>query len=400
MRIVATGLLLCMATVYAVAQPFEAGRPWLGYVVAFAEAALVGGLADWFAVTALFRHPLGIPIPHTAIVPRNKDRIGASLATFLRGNFLTPSVVARRMQRLDVAAALGRWLVAPQRQGRVRESLARFLGDILEALADERLGGMVKGALAARLRKADFSAPLGQALDAAIAQDRHIPILDALIGGVARMLAANEQAIRELVHERANALLRFTGLDERIANAIIDGLARLLGDMAEDPAHPMRVRLELWLRDFAHDLRHDPETAAKVARYRDMLVDNPAVAAWIDRLWQRARDGLIANVRDPARVGEGRLGEMMRQAGDTLLADSQLRRLVNRFVRRATVGAVASYGDGIVKLVSETIRGWDARTVSQRLENAVGRDLQYIRVNGTLVGGLVGLTLHALSELF
>ncbi len=399
MRRVATGLLAAMALLFITMHALAPAHPWAGYVAAFAEAAMVGGLADWFAVTALFRHPLGLPIPHTAIIPRNKDRIGDSLAAFLRANFLTPSVVARRMRRLDPAAAAGRWLVAPSAQSRVRESMARFLGDIVEALADERLGGLIKGALIARLRGLDAAPALGQALGAAIAEDRHVPILDSVISGASRLLEANEETIRQLVHERANALLRLTGLDEKIADAVLGGLLKLLGEMAQDPAHPLRARIETWLETLSRDLRDDPAMADKVASWRDMLLANPAVAGWIDRLWRTMRDGVVAGVRNPHAMGEGRIGALMRQAGETLLADAALRALVNRFLRRATVGAVAAYGDGIVRLVSETIRGWDAQTVTERLENAVGRDLQYIRVNGTLVGGLVGLALHALTEL-
>jgi uncharacterized membrane-anchored protein YjiN (DUF445 family) len=399
MRAVATGLLVLMAATYLVARDFEPLYPAAGFVRAFAEAAMVGGLADWFAVTALFRHPLGLPIPHTAIIPRNKDRIGDTLAIFLKDNFLTPSVVARRMRRLDVAGAAGRFLAAPApaSEGRLRNGAARLVADVLGALDQERLGGMVKGAIAQRLAAIDFAPILGQALSAAVREDRHVPLLDGAIRWASRTLETNEHLIRDMIHERAGSILRWTGLDETLADKIIDGLLRLLDEMSIDPAHPLRVRAEDGLNNLAADLQDDERMRERVASLRDELLDNPAMRRWIDGMWEQARTALLATVRDPQSAMTGRFGDMLKQLGESLQGDERLRVTINRFVRRAVVGATARYGDGIVTLVSDTVRGWDARTVTGRLEAAVGRDLQYIRVNGTIVGGLVGLTIHALN---
>lgn len=399
MRIVATLMLVAMAGVYLLARSQEHGAPAWGYLRAFAEAAMVGGLADWFAVTALFRHPLGLPIPHTAIIPRNKDRIGDSLAAFLKGNFLTPSVVARRMRRIDVAEALGRFLTNPPDGGRMREGASRLAGDMLEALDPERLGGMVKGAIAGRLGALEVSPLAGQALDAAIAEDRHVPLLEGIVTWAGRTLDANEHLIRDMVHGRANAIMRWTGIDERLANAIIDGLQKLLVEMAEDPGHPLRLKAEEGLASLADRLQHDPALRARVEALKDEAIANPAVTRWLDGLWENARAGMLRAARDPNAALAGRFGEALAQLGVTLQQDARLRATVNSFARRATVGMVASYGDGIVRLVSDTIRGWDAATVTGRLENAVGRDLQYIRINGTLVGGLVGLAIHVINAL-
>lgn len=400
MRVVATGLLIVMAVVYLTARSLEPYHPAAGYIRAFAEAAMVGGLADWFAVTALFRHPLGLPIPHTAIIPRNKDRIGDTLALFLRDNFLTPSVVARRMRHVDAAAAVGRWLATPSENGRLRQGTGRLLGDVIESLADDQLGTMVKGAIAARLRSIDLAPLLGGALDSAIDQNRHVPMLEGAIRWADETLAANEELIRNMVRDKAGAILRWTGLDERLAQAIIDGLTKMLKEMAEDPEHPLRIRAERGLYKLAADLRHDRAMRERVATFRDAAIANPAIAGWIDGMWQSFRTSILRGARDPQMASGGRFGEAMRQLGQTLQNDTALRRVINRFARRATVGVVAAYGDGIVKLVSETVRRWDAKTVTGRLEAAVGRDLQYIRVNGTLVGGMVGLGLHLIDRLF
>jgi uncharacterized membrane-anchored protein YjiN (DUF445 family) len=400
MKVAATGLLVAMAGVFAVSRALESRYPWLGYVKSFAEAAMVGGLADWFAVTALFRHPLGVPIPHTAIIPRNKDRIGEALATFIRENFLIPSVVARRMRRLDVAGAAGRFLQTPAGEGtRIRAGASRLIADIFESLDDERLGGIVKGAISTRLRNMEVSPLLGHALASAINEERHVPMLEAAIRWTARALDANEQLIRQMVRKKANWVLKLAGLDEKLADAIIDGLRKLTVEMSTDPAHPVRIKVEEALAQLANDLQTRPETRERVEAIKEQLLDNKSVGLWLDTLWQKGREAIIRGARNPDAVLAGKLGEVLKSMGGTLEKDRRIRAAINEFARRAVVGMAASYGGSIVKLVSETIRGWDAQTVTNRLEAAVGRDLQYIRINGTLVGGLVGLILHVIDKL-
>jgi uncharacterized membrane-anchored protein YjiN (DUF445 family) len=397
MRIIATGMLVLMAAAFLIAGRYDDMHPAWGFIRAFAEAAMVGGLADWFAVTALFRHPLGLPIPHTAIIPRNKDRIGNTLAQFLKDNFLTPSVVARRMRGIDVAGAAGRFLASPPGEGRLRQGASRLIADVLEALDEERLGGMVKGAVAGRMRAMEASPMLGQSMEAAIDEDRHIPLLDGIITWAGRTLDANEEMIRSMVSQRANWVMKLAGLDEKLSNGIIDGLRRLTIDMAVDTNHPLRLKAEEGMADLAWKLQHDPELRLKVEEMKNEIIANKAVTDWIDGLWEKARAGLLKAARDPDATMAGKFGDAIRQLGTTLQQDERLKGTINKFARRAVVGAVAAYGSGIVALVSDTIRGWDARTVTGRLEAAVGRDLQYIRINGTLVGGLVGLLIHTIE---
>ena len=400
MRVLATAMLAGMAAIFISATQLTDLHPAWGFVKAFAEAAMVGGIADWFAVTALFRHPLGLPIPHTAIIPRNKDRIGDALATFLRDNFLTPSVVARRMRQVDVAGVVGRFLASPPKEGRLREGGSRLLADILEALDEEKLGGMVKSAVAGRMRSIEIAPLLGQTMAAAITEERHVPVVDSIVTWAGRTLDANEDLIRNMVHQRAGWILRLAGLDERLAEAIIDGLRRLTIDMAVDPAHPLRSKAEEGLARLAYNLQHDPETQAKVEAWKEEMIDNEAVGQWIGGIWENSRAGLLRAARDPDAALAGKFGEALRQLGETLQEEPRLKKAINQFSRRAAAGIVASYGDNIGKLVSETVRAWDAGTISDRLEGAVGRDLQYIRINGTIVGGLVGLAIHAIEVAF
>src|SRR3954452_24146927 len=337
MKVVATGLLVVMAAVFAITRAFEPAYPSLGYVKAFAEAAMVGGLADWFAVTALFRHPLGLPIPHTAIIPRNKDRIGDTLASFLRDNFLTPSVVARRMRSVDVAGALGRFLANPAPEGRMREGASRLLADFLESLDQERLGCMVKSAVAARLRSIEIAPLLGKTLEAAMTEERHVPLLDAIVTWAGRTLDSNEDIIRAMVHERAGWIMRLAGLDEKLAEGIIDGLRRLSIDMAVDPDHPLRGKAEEGMERLAWGMQHDAELQGKVESWKNEIIANPAVTDWVGGLWENSRAGLLRAARDPQAAMAGRFGEALRQLGETLEQDSRLKRALNQFARRAVV---------------------------------------------------------------
>jgi len=400
MKAAATGLLVVMAAIFLVTRHFEPDYPWLGWVKAFAEAGMVGGLADWFAVTALFRHPLGLPIPHTAIIPRNKDRIGTSLANFLRENFLIAPVVARRMRHIDLAGAAGRFLQAPQGEAtRIRKGASRLIAGLFESLDDERLGGLVKGAISNRLRKAEVAPLIGHTLASAINEDRHVPMLEAAIRWIAHALDANEVLIRDMVKKRTNWVLKLAGMDTKLSDSILDGLRKLSSDMESDPAHPVRVKIEQALADLANDLQTKPETQAKIEAMKMQLLDNRSVQIWLDTLWQKGREAIIRAARNPDAAMAGKLGELLQTTGMSLENDPQMKRAINRFARRAVAGMAASYGGSIVKLVSETVRGWDSKTITDRLEAAVGRDLQYIRINGTLVGGLVGLLLHALDTI-
>jgi uncharacterized membrane-anchored protein YjiN (DUF445 family) len=401
MRRTATGLLVLMAGVFLVSGQFLAVHPAWGYVHAFAEAAMVGGLADWFAVTALFRRPLGLPIPHTAIIPENKDRIADTMAVFLRENFLTPAVVARRMREMNLARAVGAYLAEPVGGGgsRVRAGAGELVVEVLQSLDPERLGNQVRAALATGLERLPVAPLVGKMLSAMIADGRHRPVIDSLIRWAGLVLEDNEAMVRAMIHARANALLRFTGLDERLANSVLDGLYKLLAEVLVDENHPLRAKVEEGLASLARDLVEDAETREKVERMKRELIANPAVAEWWNGVWERLRTGLIAAIR-----GEGEpnpsfaaLGDSLTEMGAALRDDPRLQAQVNRFARRTAVGIASRYGGQIVQLVSETVKRWDARTVTGRIEGAVGRDLQFIRMNGTLVGGLVGVAIHTLD---
>lgn len=404
MRWTATGMLAAMAVIFIATHGLAAtGHPAWGYVHAFAEAAMVGGLADWFAVTALFRHPLGLPIPHTAIIPENKDRIADTMAAFLRENFLTPAVVARRMSTMNIAKAAGEFLAAsPERGGqdersRITSGAAELLAEVLESLDPDRLGNQVRSGLAAQLAKLDIAPLAGRMIESAMTDKRHQPLIDGFVRWAGLTLEDNEETIREIIHQRVAGVLRWAGIDKTISASVLDGLYKLLAEVLVNPDHPLRGKIEEGLAKLGQDLQHDAATRAKVEDMKRDLIANPAVAVWWTGVWERIRQSLIRRARDPESQMGAEMRNMLSELGQALQADARLQHQINRFARRTAVGIATRYGDQIVRLVSETVKRWDATTITGRVEGAVGRDLQFIRINGTLVGGLVGMTLHFIN---
>ena len=264
MRRTASGLIVLMAALFLWSGRYLDVHPAWGYLHAFAEAAMVGGLADWFAVTALFRRPLGLPIPHTAIIPENKDRIADTMAGFLRDNFLTPAVVGRRMGSMNLAQAVGSYLADPQgdQDLRIRAGAGELAVEVLESLDPERLGTQVRTGLKTQLAKLEVAPLLGGMLEAMIADGRHRPLIDKIIRWAGLVLEDNETLVRDMVHKRANAVLRFTGLDERLANSGLDGLYKLLAEVLVDPDHPLRNKIEEGLVDCARPARRPRDARA------------------------------------------------------------------------------------------------------------------------------------------
>jgi uncharacterized membrane-anchored protein YjiN (DUF445 family) len=408
MRLTATLLLVAMAGLFLLTLQLGDIHPAVPWARAFAEAAMVGGLADWFAVTALFRHPLGLPIPHTAIIPANKDRIGESLATFLQENFLTPSVVARQLEGVDIAGAAARWLTSPGKGPAAGNPAGNPLGPLLSqliALLDEpRITEIVRTAATDRMRAMALAPIVADAVDTTLEKRRHEPLLDAAIEWALTTLDDQQSTIRAMVKDRTNWLLRAVSIDSRVSEQLISGIRSMLFEISQDPNHPLRDKLESALKNWAFDLRHFPETQAPVEAFKTDLIDNPALASWIASLWDSARAGLVKRLAAPASPkGNAKhtdsLAAALTAIGQRLENNDALRQTLNRQLRRLIVGVAQRYGTDIVALVSNTVRKWDATTVTEKLETAVGRDLQFIRINGTLIGGTIGIAIHAASHL-
>lgn len=399
MRRLATGLLAAMALVFAAATHWAALWPGLAYVRAFAEASMVGGLADWFAVTALFRHPLGIPIPHTAIVPHNKDRIADTIGRFLRDNFLVTGVVARRLERMDLAGAIARRLARPEPSGKLRRAFASIARQLMGALDDGAISATLRRSVTERLAALDWGVLGADLIDAAIENQRHGALVDTGLKWAASAIKDNEDFIRTSVKDRAGWFVRVAGLDEQISDQIIGALTKTMGELAADPAHSLRLKATGTLVGFAFDLRHDEATRAKVDGFKADVLGHPTLTAYLDGLWASLKAGLLRATDDPEVLAGGGVGAALARIGARVEGDAALRATINGYARRAIVATVAGYGGELVGVVTDTIRGWETQTVVEKLEGIVGRDLQYIRINGTVIGGLAGLAIYTLSRL-
>lgn len=397
-RAAATALLALAAVVYVIARTQADTHSAWGYVRAFAEAALVGGLADWFAVTALFRRPFGLPIPHTAVIPNSQGRIADALGVFIAENFLAPDLVAQRAARQDLALGLGRWLAEPANAAKIAEGVASAVPGMIDMADDRRLTALLHRAILDQLERVRLAPIAGGALQALTAQGKHQAVIDLAIEEAYKALEENEPLIRERVKRNTSWLWRIAGVDHRASDAMIGGLEDSLKEIAIDREHPVRKRVGALLRWFAEELETSEELQAHVESLKQDLLSHPAVTTLLEDIGAEAK----AALRRAANAPEGKLkagiADAVIAAGRALIEDVAAREAINERLRGVAAELAGRHGPDIARFVSETVRGWDARTVVEKLEQNVGADLQYIRINGTLIGGLVGLVLHAISE--
>jgi uncharacterized membrane-anchored protein YjiN (DUF445 family) len=399
MRLRATGLLLVMAAVYVTAKIFEDVHPAVPFIRAFSEAAMVGGLADWFAVTALFRRPLGLPIPHTAIIPRSKDRIGEGLARFLKENFLKPELVAERLEKTDLAGAAARWLAEPDRATGIARALADAAPRIIDLLNDERVSHWARDAVSDRIRAVDAPSLLADILDVLTANGRHQGVVDLAITHADRLLEQEEPELRRKVTERTGWFSRLFDVDQKAADALVGALRETIREAALNPDHPLRRRVDEAVAEVIVALRYNRDARAEVTRWVHGALDQPVIQRYFGGLWAALKAWMKADAPKIRDEIAARLAEGFEDLVAGVLEDAELRATVNTQRRAGAQELAAARGPDVAALVADTIRAWDAHTVVEQIEAGVGKDLQYIRISGTLVGGLVGLVLHTLSVL-
>ena len=392
-RRIATLLLVAMGIGLLAANALVARWPWLAAVRAFAEAALIGGLADWFAVTALFRHPLGLPIPHTAIVPTRKDDIGRALARFIRDNFLVREAIERRLDRADLAERLGAWLSKDDNAARV----TRDLGAALDWLLRASDGNELRNALGATLRSAfdavPVSAGLAALLEVLLSGAHAQTLIDKLVALGRAQLESQRVLIRVRIHERSPWWLpKF--VDQQIFDELVGGLEQILDAIARDPRHPARAEIAAALKSLRDTLANDPALAARSRALQTEVIDHPAVRAYAQDLWQRLDTDLHAALADPRSSLRLGVEREIHGIGTALASEPAVAARLNAWLEQVLLYLVENYRDPLSEVVSETIEQWDPDATSRRIELAIGTDLQYIRLNGTLVGGLVGLVLY------
>jgi uncharacterized membrane-anchored protein YjiN (DUF445 family) len=401
MKRVATLMLVGVALVFVVTRWFESQYPWLGFVRAFAEAAMVGGIADWFAVTALFRHPLGIPIPHTAIVASRKNRIGTALGNFVQRNFLTREVVAGKIAAMQLGDRAAQWLAQPENSRRLARHAAHGLSGAVGVLRDDDVQEMVDRGIVSRLRTMQAAPLMARLFGLLTTGGRHQALLDDALRLAARFLYENEAMIRERV--KAESPWWVPGaVDSRVGDKIVSGVEKTLVAVAADPDHPLRQRYDEAVDRFIVSLRENPDTIARFEQIKLDVLAHPGVADFSRDVWGdvKARIATYAErLADETEQEPDQLERWLAGLGQKVLEDPVLSAKVNGWVVEIVSYAVEQAREEVAKLISATVAAWDADATSRKIELQIGRDLQFIRINGTIVGGLVGLTLYAVGLL-
>ncbi|MBP5867567.1 DUF445 domain-containing protein [Streptomyces scabiei] len=399
MKLIAAGLLLFVAVVYVLAKwaSHEGAGAWAGYVAAAAEAGMVGALADWFAVTALFRHPLGLPIPHTAIIPTKKDQLGLSLGEFVGENFLSQDVVRQRLRAVGIGSRLGAWLAEPQNADRVTAELATALRGALTVLRDSDVQAVVGEAITRRANAQEIAPGIGKMLERIVTDGGHRRIVDLICARAQNWLILHDEQVMDAVEGGAPGWTpRF--VDRRIGERVYKELLRFTTEMRDSPTHPARGALDRFLTDFATDLQSDTETRARVERLKGEVLGRGEVQDLIASAWTAVRSMIVSAAEDERSELRLRVRSSLLSLGTRMATEPSAQAKLDKWIEGAAVHVVTTYRAEITSLITETVASWDAEHTTRKIEANIGRDLQFIRINGTVVGSLAGLLIYTVSR--
>ncbi|GAB2884080.1 DUF445 domain-containing protein [Myroides odoratimimus subsp. xuanwuensis] len=395
MRLVALGLLLFAAVVYLLTLDRDG---WLGFVNAGAEASMVGAIADWFAVTALFRHPMGLPIPHTALIPKRKDELGRGLQEFVGENFLQEEIIRDRVGAATISLRAARWLGEEANARRVVDEASEIAALALAKVRDDHVVALVEEAVVPRFREEQIAPLLGSLLGEVVRDDLHHGLVDLALEELHRWLVDNEETFSQVLGERA-PWWSPPRVNEAVTARIHLETIRWVADIRDDPRHHARQAFDSMLHQLAGDLLEDPDTQARAERLKERVLDHPQVMATVVSLWQSFRTALLHALRDPDGAVRSRVQSELTAFAGRLLDDEALRRRIDGVAADVAVFAVSRYGAELTAVITHTIEKWDGKEAADRIELHVGRDLQFIRINGTIVGGLVGVLIHTVAVL-
>ncbi|MDO0927537.1 DUF445 domain-containing protein [Streptomyces sp. TG1A-8] len=399
MKLTATGLLLFVAVVYVLAKwaSAQGAGAWAGYVAAASEAGMVGALADWFAVTALFRHPLGLPIPHTAIIPTKKDQLGVSLGEFVGENFLSGDVVRQRLRAVGIGSRLGAWLAEPEHADRVTAELATALRGALTVLRDSDVQAVVGEAITRRADAQEVAPGIGKLLERVVADGGHRRAVDLVVTRAHDWLVLHQDSVMDAVQGGAPGWTpRF--VDKRVGERVYKELLRFVTEMRDMPSHPARGALDRFLTDFASDLQSDTDTRARVERLKGEVLGRGEVQDLIASTWTAVRSMIVAAAEDERSELRLRVRAALLSLGGRMATEPKVQGKVDSWVEGAAVHVVTTYRREITSLITDTVAGWDAEHTTRKIEAHIGRDLQFIRINGTVVGSLAGLVIYLVSR--
>jgi uncharacterized membrane-anchored protein YjiN (DUF445 family) len=394
----ATGLLVFMGALFLVARFFEPRYGWLGYIRATAEASLVGGIADWFAITALFRHPLGVPIPHTAIIPSRKDRIGRSLGNFVQNNFLSPEVLAAKLRAAQVSRRAAEWLAEPDQARKAAQNVAAVVRSAGEVVRDEDVHSLLDRSVVEPLRRMPIAPMLSKGLELLTVDGRHQQLLDRMIHGLTALVAENEELIRDRIREESPWWVPEL-VDDKIHRKVLGGIERTLYEVGADPDHRLRRQFDQMLIDWIIQLQESPEVIARAEAIKHQILDPETSGRLAASIWHEAKAAL--GRENAPREGDAMdaVARGMSALGRAASEDDTLLEKVDGWIISAVLKVVEQHRHEVGGLIAQTVSAWDPDETSRRIELLVGRDLQFIRINGTLVGGLVGLILYSVTQL-
>ncbi|HET8992617.1 MAG TPA: DUF445 family protein [Rhodococcus sp. (in: high G+C Gram-positive bacteria)] len=400
MKALATGFLIVAAAVYLFCrwQESRGAGAWVGYVRAASEAGMVGALADWFAVTALFRHPLGIPIPHTAIIKRKKDQLGASLSSFVGTNFLAPEVVSAKVESARIPLRLGGWMAQPQHAERVAKETSTILRGVVGVLREEDISQIIDHTIVKRIAEPEWGPPLGRILTELLAEGRQRPLIDMLAERAHQWALGSQETIDRIITKDSPSWSpKFVDLmlGEKIHRELVDFTWKI----RSNPEHEVRLAVEKFLVDYARDLQYDPVTIAKAEKLKAEIMGREEITQLASATWKVAKRMILESVDDPDSTLRRKVAENVERLGVRLNEDAEMRGKVDQWLLAGVRFIAANYADEITSVIRETVERWDAEEASRKIELAVGRDLQFIRINGTVVGALAGLAIYTISEL-
>jgi uncharacterized membrane-anchored protein YjiN (DUF445 family) len=400
MKLVALSFLVGATVLFLFCQWAEANGAgaWAGYVAAASEAGMVGALADWFAVTALFKHPLGIPIPHTAIIKRKKDQLGEGLGAFVRENFMSAEVVETKLRDAEVAGRLGKWLSEPAHAERVAAEASTVLRVGVEMLRDEDVQQVLDRMIVRRLAEPQWGPPVGRVLGTLLAENRQEALIQ-LLADRAFQWSLNAGEVIERVIERDSPTWSPRWVDHLVGDRIHRELMDFTDKVRRNPDHELRRSANRFLFEFADDLQHDEATIARAEKVKEQLMARDEVTRAAETAWNTLKRLILESVDDPSSALRTRIADSVVHIGESLRDDGELRDKVDNWIIRAAQHLVSQYGAEITTIITDTIERWDADEASRRIELHVGRDLQFIRINGTVVGALAGLIIYSIAQL-
>lgn len=400
MKIVATGFLVVAALVYLAAQYalHNGAGEWAGYVRAASEAGMVGGLADWFAVTALFRHPLGIPIPHTALIRKKKDQLGDSLGSFVGENFLDPEMVSEKVRSARIPERAGEWLQDERHRALASDQAAKAIRSVLAVLRDDDAVAIIERTIVARIAEPQWGPPAGRILAELLEEGRHLPLLDLMADRAHQWVEANPLTIDRWVREKAPTWApQF--VNELLADRAYRELSEWTWQIKVDKQHGVRLALIGFVRDFARDLQEDPATMAKLEVFKHEVMNREEVRRAAASAWAAAKRMIVEATEDSSSTLRVKIDDLLARLADMLVGDERVRARLDDYMTRTAAYVAENYAGEVTSIISETVERWDADEASEKIELLAGKDLQFIRINGTVVGALAGLVIHLVTQL-